>query len=150
MSEYADDVTKVFASEVFALANIEGHQETRIQTIQKSMEGYSRKEVKRAIMARVAQSKVAHPPDSKFKLMVNSPSLENCKVTVQDITNSRTMFGPNLPGLQGRSTRQKPKRVVPEYMGIPRAIYERYKYVTLTADVVCKRNCIFGLPFSGN
>ena len=93
------DVTKAFTSEVFALANIVAHQESRIQTIRKNMEGYSRKEVKRAIVARVAQSKVVHPPDSKFKLMVNSPSLKNCKVTVQDTTNSRAIFGPDLPGL---------------------------------------------------
>ena len=67
------DVTKAFASEAFTLANIEGAQEKRIQTVRKNMEGYSRKEVRRAIMARVAQSKIAHPPDLKFKLMVNSP-----------------------------------------------------------------------------
>ena len=99
-------------------------------------------------MARVAQSKVAHPPDSKFKLMVNSPSLKNCPVTVQDITNSREIFGPDLPGLQGRSTRQKPKRVVPEYMGIPWAIYERYKYVTLTADVMFVNGIAFLVSLS--
>ena len=99
-------------------------------------------------MARVAQSKVAHPPVSKFKLMVNSPGLKNCRVTVQDITNSREIFGPDLPGLQGRSTRQKPKRVVPEYMGIPRAIYERYKYVTLTADVMFVNRIAFLVSLS--
>ena len=34
-----DDVTKAFTSEVFALANIEAHQETRIQTIRKKHGG---------------------------------------------------------------------------------------------------------------
>ena len=100
-----DDVTKAFALEAFAHANIEAAQEKRIQTVRKNMEGYSHKEVKRVIMARIAQSKVAHPPNSKFKLMVNFPSFKNCPVTVQDITNSRAIFGPDLPGLQGRSTR---------------------------------------------
>ena len=143
-----DDVTKAFASEAFALANIDAAQEKIIQTVRKNMEGYSRKEVKRAIMARVAQSKVAHLPDSKFKLMVNSPSLKNCPVTDHDITNSRAIFGPDLPGLQGRSTRQKPKRVVSEYMGIPWAIYERYKYVTLTADVMFVNRIVFLVSLS--
>ena len=77
------------------------------------MEGFSRKEVKRAILARVAQSKVAHLPDSKFKLMVSSPSFKNFPVSVNDVTNARTIFGPDLPGLAGRSTRQKSQRVVP-------------------------------------
>ena len=69
-------------------------------------------------------------------------------MTVQDITNSRAIFGPDLPGLQGRSTRQKPKRVVPEYMGIPRAIYERYKYVALTADVMFVNGIAFLVSLS--
>ena len=49
-----DDVTTAFELEAFAHANIEAAQETRIQTVRKNMEGYSRKEVKRAIMARLA------------------------------------------------------------------------------------------------
>ena len=82
----------------------------------------------------MVQLKVAHPPDSKFKQMVSSPSFKNCHVTAKDITNSRAIYGLDLPGLQGRSTRKK-MRVVPEYMGVSRAFYEGHKYVTLTADV---------------
>ena len=58
-----DDITTAFALEAFAHANIEAFQEKRIQTVRKNMEGFSPKEVKRAILAREAQSKVAHPPD---------------------------------------------------------------------------------------
>ena len=78
-----DDVTTAFASEMFANANIEAHQEKKIQTVRKNMEGFSRKEVKGATLACIAQSKVAHPPDSKFKLMVSSTSFKklpgNCQ-----------------------------------------------------------------------
>ena len=54
-------------TEAFANANIEAFQEKNIQTVRKNMEGFSRKEVKRAALARIAQLKVAHPPDSKLK-----------------------------------------------------------------------------------
>ena len=63
-----NDVTTAFASEMFANANIEALQERKIKTIRKNMEGFSRKEVKGAHLARIAQSMVTHPPDSKFKL----------------------------------------------------------------------------------
>ena len=46
------------------------------------------------------------------------------------------IFGPDLPGLQGRSNRKKPTRVVPVYMGIPKGVYERHKDVVLMADVM--------------
>ena len=49
-----DDVTTAFALEAFAHANIEAVQEERIQTVRKNMEGFSRKEVKREILARAA------------------------------------------------------------------------------------------------
>ena len=75
-----DGITKAFASETFAHANIEAFQEKTIQTVRKNMEEFSRKAIKRAILARAAQSNVAHPPNSKFKLMVSSPSLKNCTV----------------------------------------------------------------------
>ena len=68
-----NDVTTAFASEMFANANIEALQECKIKTIRKNMEGFSRKEVKGAHLARIVQSKVAHPPESKLKLMVTSP-----------------------------------------------------------------------------
>ena len=102
-----NDFTTAFASEMFANANIDALQERKIETVRKNMEGFSRKEVKGAILARIAQSKVVHPPDSKFKVMVSSRSFKNCPVTVNDVTNARAIFGPDQPGLAGRSTRQR-------------------------------------------
>ena len=74
--------------------------------------------------------------------------MKNFPVTVNDVTNSRAIFGPDLPGLAGRSTRQKPKRVVPEYMGIPWELYERHKYVTLTVDVMFVNGIAFLVSLS--
>ena len=91
------------------------------------MEGFLRKEVKQAALAHIIQPKVAYPPDQKFEQMVSSESLKNHPLTVKDIANARVIYGPNLPGLAGRSTRQKPKLVEPEYMGIPQDLYERHE-----------------------
>ena len=135
-------------TEAFAHLSIEAFQEKSLQTVRKNMEGFSRKEVKGAVLARIDQSKVAHPPNSKFKKMVSSPSFKNWRVTAKDITNSRVIFGLDLPGLQRRSTRKKPKRIVPEYMGIPRALYERHNYVTLTAYVMFVNGIAFWVSLS--
>ena len=62
---------------------------------------------------------VGHPPDTKFKQLVIPQSLENCRVKVNDITNARAIFGIYLPGSGGRTTRLKPGRVEPFYIGIP-------------------------------
>ena len=38
--------------------------------------------------------------------------------------------------MRGKTVRQTPKRVNPEYVTIPRDFYELHKFVTLTADVM--------------
>ena len=50
---------------------------------------------------------------------------------------------PNRPGLRGETVRQRPERVVPEYLGIPRDVYLLHHFVTLTADVMF----VIGLAF---
>ena len=91
---------------------------------------------------------VGHPPDEKFKQLVRSQSLKNCLAKVNDITNARTIFGPYLPGLGGRTTIQKPGRVEPVYIGIPRELNERQKNVNLTADVMFVNGLAFLVTFS--
>ena len=38
--------------------------------------------------------------------------------------------------MRGKTVRQRPERVVPEYLGIPRDFYRLHHFVTLTADVM--------------
>ena len=63
-----------------------------LETLQKNFEGFTKKQVKKAILAREAQAMVAHPPDEKFKQMVSHESLRNCSVKVDDITNAQIFF----------------------------------------------------------
>ena len=62
--------------------------------------------------------------------------MKNCRIKFNDITNDHAIFGPYLPGLGGRTTRQKPGRVEPVYIGIPRELYKQQKNVNLTSDVM--------------
>ena len=81
------------------------------------------------------QSCMAHPTDEKFKILVSSKSLDNCSVVASDVTNARTLFCPNRPGLRGKTVRQRPEQIVPEYFDIPQNCYQLPHFVTLTADV---------------
>ena len=79
---------------------------------------------------------MVHPTDEKFKYMVSVKSLDNCSIVASDVTNTCAIFGPNRPGLRGETVRQRPKRVVTEYLEIPKDFYWLHHFVTLTADVV--------------
>ena len=63
------------------------------------MKEFSLKEVKGAIASRKAQIMLTHPPETKFKQLVNSDRVKNHPVIAQNITNSRVIFGPDLPRL---------------------------------------------------
>ena len=109
--------------EKLSLINLDDHLTKTIETVRKNFEGWEKSEIQDVVSACEAQVMVGYPPDAKFKQLVISKSLETCRVKVNDITNARDIFGPYLPGLGGRTTRQKPGRVKPVYIGIPRELY---------------------------
>ena len=86
---------------------------------------------------------MAHPTDEKFKNMVSGKRLDNCATVANDVTNARAIFGPNRPGLRGKTVRQRPDRIVPEYLEIPKDFYRLHHFVTLTTDVIF----VNGIPF---
>ena len=107
-----------------------------IQTVRYNFGKFTEHQADRAIASRDMQARMAHPNDETFKHMVSGKSLDNCSIVASDVTDARTMFGPNRPGLRGETVRQRPERVVPEYLGIPRDFYRLHHFVTLKADVM--------------
>ena len=58
-------------------------------------------------------------------------------MTVADISNAPTIFGPNRPMIRGGTKRDKNvKRVKEQRISIPREFYKMHKRVTITADVI--------------
>ena len=107
-----------------------------VQTVRKNFEGFTRRQVKKAILARELQAKVAHPSDQQFKRMVSQRSLKKSRITPQAIAHARTIFGQNRSGLRGFTVRAKPERVEPDFVEIPRDFYRLHKFVTLVGDVM--------------
>ena len=107
-----------------------------IQTVHVNFGKFTERQVNRAIALRDMQARMAHPTDESFKLLVRGKTLDNCSIVASDVTNACSMFGPNRPGLRGKTVRQRPERVETEYLGIPRDFYRLHHFVTLTADVM--------------
>jgi hypothetical protein len=123
--------------------NMEGM--AMVETVRNNYEGFTREQVIRATEARDAMAMMAHPTEEKFKKHVVSSAhvVRNFNISLQDIANANALFGPDRGSLKGKTVRRRPGRVRPEYVSIPRALYERIKNVTLTADVMF----VNGLPF---
>ncbi len=107
-----------------------------VQMVRGNMDGFSRREVEEAREAREAQAMMGHPTDREFLGMVRANLITNCPVSPTAVTNTNTIFGPDLAGVRGRTVRRPPESVRTDYVQIPRAILERYQLVVLTADVM--------------
>ena len=80
-----------------------------IQTVCEIFEKFTERQVNRAITSRNMQARMAHPTDESFKQMVSGKTLDNCSLVASDVTSAHSMFGPNRPGLRGKTVRQRPE-----------------------------------------
>ena len=100
------------------------------------MEGFLKREVEKATSARKAQLVLGCPSEKEFINMVSKETgIKNCPATPVDVANAHTIFGPDLPGVRGKTVRQKPSWVETA-VRVPDDYHRLNKFVTLTADVM--------------
>ena len=84
-----------------------------LETVEKNMEMFTKKETEKAQLARVVQRRCAHPTDEHMKQIVSQRSLQNMLVRTSDVPNAKALLGASVPGLKGRKTRKKGQGGVP-------------------------------------
>ena len=70
-----------------------------VQTVRKQFEGFTKREMKKAILAWKLQAMLGHPSDQKLKQMVSLRSLWNSRksrITSAAITHACTIFSQKL------------------------------------------------------
>jgi hypothetical protein len=85
------------------------HQEGHImlETVQKNMEGYTKREIEKAELSRTVQQRIGHPTSEYLKQIVSQRSLKNVPISSTDVANARSMFGPSVAGAKGWTSRRK-------------------------------------------
>jgi hypothetical protein len=120
-----------------------------VQTVRGNYEGFTKREIEKAREVRVMQGRLGQLSETeltgllKNKEKVSHTLLKNSNLTIDDLENSRVIYGPSVPRLKGTSVRHKPVRAEPNFVRIPRDIIDMNRYITLVADVMF----VCGLPF---
>ena len=120
---------------------IHEHEETLknevsyIQMVGGNCEGYTKREVMQAKEARRAQAMMGNPSKKDYKGMASNNLIANCPITSKDVSNARTIFGPDLASIRGKTVRRAPEPVVTEYVAVPRTLIDANKVITLAEDV---------------
>ena len=78
-----------------------------LETVEKNMEMFTKKEIEKAQLARVVQRRCAHPTDEHMKQIVSQRSLKNIPSSTNGLVNAETLHGPSVPGLKGWAARKK-------------------------------------------
>ena len=81
--------------------------------------------------------------------MASSNLIPNCNITTHDVSNARKMFGTQLEGIRGKTTRNRPDPVVEQYVvAIPRDFVTQNNILMLTVDVFFVDGIAFLLTLS--
>jgi hypothetical protein len=110
-------------------------QLTMASTVAQESEGFSEKQIVQAKTARDFQTKVGHPSTQDLKSVIKLNLIANCPGTTEDVDWAETIFGPSLPILKGKTTRQSPQLVQTDYVAVPESILSANQHVTLFGDI---------------
>jgi hypothetical protein len=108
---------------------------TLVSTVKQESEGFSKRQLEQAKRARDFQGSVGHPSTQDLKNIIKSNLIINCPVTVADIDCAEKIYGPSVPILKGKTTRQTPLTIASDYVAVPPQILSANKYVTLSGDL---------------
>ncbi|KAL7463046.1 hypothetical protein ACHAXS_003419 [Conticribra weissflogii] len=119
-----------------------------INTIRGNTKGYTKRQVEEAREARRALAMTGGPTESEFAQMVRRNHLPNCNITPNAIKRANDIFGPDLAGIRGKTTRSRPKRVRNEIVPIPTQIVQQNRLIWLAGDVMFVNGVAFVVTVS--
>ena len=107
-----------------------------VQTVNKNESGYSACHILDAKQARKLYYKVSFPSKKYFKSLIKNNIIFNCPITADDMDRSNTIYGPSIVTLKVKTSRNKYKPVVTDYVDVPPVVLEYNKDITLSADIL--------------
>jgi hypothetical protein len=90
-----------------------------INTVSENKEGFTKRQIKSAELARTLYNTLSYPSMKDFKWVIKSNQIKDCPVIVQDIDVARKIWGKNIAALKGKTNRSKSIPVARDYVKVP-------------------------------
>jgi hypothetical protein len=80
---------------------------TFVSTVSENKEGFTKRQIKGANLARSLYKTLSYPSMKDFKLMIQSNKIKDCSMTVHYIDVALKIWGKNIVALKGKTTQSK-------------------------------------------
>ena len=107
-----------------------------INTVANNQSKYTVKEYRMAELARKVQCMIGRPSTKDYLDIVDNNQLRNCPVDRNNVSAAENILGPDVGSLKGKTVRESSDQVVHLRTNIPPQLYERYKDVSLSIDIM--------------
>jgi hypothetical protein len=107
-----------------------------VNTISKNKDMYTKRELQAAARARKVQNIIMFPSARQLMTISDKHLSKNNSVQRADIKGTENMYGTNLSSLKGKTVTRKGITVDGQITGVPPAIKQKYKSVTLFIDLM--------------
>lgn len=67
--------------------------------------------------------------------------MQNCPVTVEDVTITERIFGPDMSSLKGKLTQSMPKPMKKDLIEMPEEIHKKHHEIKLCIDTMFANEC---------
>ena len=107
-----------------------------ISTVKENCEGYMQRQFERAKRAQTLYHNMGAPSLENLKKLLQANTIQNCPITVEDVTLAEKIFGKDISTLKGKSTRPKLHQVKNDYIEIPKELLKNNTEITLCMDTM--------------
>jgi hypothetical protein len=122
---------------------------TFINTVSRNKEGFTKRKINGAEVARTLYATLSYPSWRHFKWVIQSNQIKDCPVMVQDVEVAFKIWGKNIAALKGKTTQSEPNPVARDFVKVPQELLKLHKEVFfLTADIFFVKKIPFFLTLS--
>src|SRR5210317_1130087 len=111
-----------------------------LQSVEKNKEGYTKRQVERANVARSGYHMMGAPDPKLFKLAIRGNFFKNCPITEEDVIIAEKIYGPSASTLKGKRKRKTPEAVVDDWIDMPKELLEHNSTLDLCIDIMFINN----------
>ena len=108
-----------------------------VNTVASNKQRFHHREIEGADLARELYQKIGRPSQKHFEHILRNNLIRNCPITVDDAKRALMIYGPDVPALKGKTTKDRSKtQHVPSFHPtlIPAPILKDHSDVTLCVD----------------